>query len=94
MLVSGLAGSITANGKQAVNAAEKMSGDITEVMNGLASDMQTALPSDFNVNGSVTGSVGGVANGQTIIYIYPQTLDQASVDYLFTRFNARMGAAI
>ena len=97
MLVKGLAGSISDNGDEAVKAAEAMSGDITDVMNGLANEMQTALPTDFSVNGTVNGVSGSVANnssGQTVINIYPQSLDEATVDYLFTRFNARLGAAI
>lgn len=63
MMVKGLAGSIDDNGKQAVSAAEKMSADIDGVMNELAEDMRTALPTDFSVNAdaNVTGGVSGVA---------------------------------
>lgn len=53
MLVKGLAGSIDDNGNQAVKAAEGMAADIDGVMNGLAQDMQTALPTDFDVNGNI-----------------------------------------
>lgn len=49
MLVEGLAGSINANGKNAVRAAEGMSQGINDVMNGLAEEMTTALPTDFRV---------------------------------------------
>lgn len=97
MLVKGLAGSIDRNGGEAVKAAEAMSADINDVMHGLAADMSTALPASFSVNGSVTANgVNGVsaAAGQTVINIYPQTLDEATIDYLFVRFNARLGAAI
>ena len=59
MLVDGLAGSISANGKEAVKAAEGMSADITDVMHGLAEDMETALPTDFTVDSNVHGTVGG-----------------------------------
>lgn len=59
MLVDGLAGSIKDNGKDAVKAAEGMSADITDVMHGLAEDMETALPTDFNVDGNVHGTVTG-----------------------------------
>ncbi len=61
MLVKGLAGSLDSNGKQAVSAAERMSEDINGVMNNLAEEMQTALPTDFQVNG--TASVSGGATG-------------------------------
>ena len=59
MLVKGLSGSIDANGGEAVKAAEAMSADINDVMHGLARDMETALPTDFNVDGNVHGTVGG-----------------------------------
>lgn len=97
MLVKGLAGSIDRNGGEAVKAAEAMSADINDVMHGLAADMSTALPTSFSVDGSVTANgVNGIsaAAGQTVINIYPQTLDEATIDYLFVRFNARLGAAI
>ena len=63
MLVKGLAGSIEDNGGQAVSAAEKMSSDIDGVMNKLAQDMQTAIPTDYqlNANANVTGGVTGAA---------------------------------
>lgn len=60
MLVKGLSGSIDANGGEAVKAAEAMSADINDVMHGLAKDMETALPTDFNVDGNVHGTVSGV----------------------------------
>ena len=45
-----------------------MAADIDDVMNVLAKDMQTALPSDFNVNGSVTSSVdGGMSHGMQLV---------------------------
>lgn len=53
MLVEGLAGAINTSGKDAVAAAQGMSQDINDVMQSLADDMTTALPTDFNVNGSV-----------------------------------------
>lgn len=53
MLVEGLAGAINDNGKDAVKAAEGMSKDINDVMHGLADEMTTALPTEFNVNGTV-----------------------------------------
>lgn len=63
MLVKGLSGSIDANGDEAVKAAESMSADINDVMHGLAKDMETALPTDFNVDGDVHGTVsGGIAD--------------------------------
>ena len=42
-----------------------MADDINGVMGDLARDMQTALPTDFNVNGSVSGAMAS-ATGNTI----------------------------
>lgn len=53
MLVKGLSGSIDSNGGEAVKAAEKMSGDINDVMHSLAEDMSTALPTKFSVDSSL-----------------------------------------
>lgn len=90
MLVDGLAGSIDSEGDKAVDAAEGLAGDINDVMNGLAGDMQTSLPTDFSVHGG-SGAHGGSGS---VINIYPQSLDEATVDYLFAKFNARLGAAV
>ena len=60
MLVKGLSGSIEDNGDEAVKAAEGMADDINGVMGDLAHDMQTALPTDFDLSGSVRTAVDGV----------------------------------
>lgn len=57
MLVKGLAGSIDKNGDMAIRAAEGMSSDVSSVMNSLADDMKTALPTDFSIDGNVKGLV-------------------------------------
>ena len=69
MLVEGLADSISANGDDAVRAAEQMSQDINDVMDDLARDMSTALPSSFdaelqaqNTGNLVNGLVSGLAS--------------------------------
>ena len=64
MLVKGLAGSIDDNGDEAVKAAEGMADDINGVMGDLAHDMQTALPTDFNVDGSISGVLSSTAGGK------------------------------
>ena len=43
---------------------------------------------------ATAGAAGAAGGNQTVINIYPQTLDQATIDYLFVKFNARLGAAI
>ena len=60
MLVKGLAGSIDDNGEEAVKAAEGMAEDINGVMGDLAHDMQTTLPTDFDVSGSFRSAVDGM----------------------------------
>ena len=60
MLVKGLSGSIEDNGDEAVKAAEGMAEDINGVMGDLAHDMQTALPTEFDLSGSVRTAVDGV----------------------------------
>ncbi len=61
MLVKGLSGSIEDNGDDAVKAAEGMADNINAVMNGLASDMQSAIPSTFDLD--ATATVGAVTSG-------------------------------
>lgn len=69
MLVKGLSGSIEDNGDEAVKAAEGMADDINGVMGDLAHDMQTALPTDFDVTGNVKSTVngGGAFSGFSIV---------------------------
>lgn len=63
MLVKGLSGSIEENGDEAVKAAEAMSEDIDDVMQDLAKDMTTALPTDFDIGGCISSSVSSAAKG-------------------------------
>ena len=63
MLVKGLSGSIEDNGDEAVKAAQAMSEDIDDVMQGLAKDMSTALPTNFDIDGSVGGAIASAADG-------------------------------
>ena len=57
MLVEGLAGAINANGKDAVDAAEDMADDINSVMNGLAKDMETSIPTDFSLDAGAANAL-------------------------------------
>ena len=63
MLVKGLSGSIEDNGDEAVKAAQAMSEDIDDVMQGLAKDMSTALPTNFDIDGNVGGAIASAADG-------------------------------
>ena len=63
MLVEGLAGSIEDNGDEAVKAAEGLSEGISDVMNGLAEEMKTSIPTDFHLDADA--SVHSVTDGMT-----------------------------
>lgn len=91
MLVQGLAGSIEKNGGEAVDAAVDMASDITSVMNDLSGELQNTLPTDFTVHADE--AAGAYGNG-TVINIYPQSLDESMIDYLFARFDAKMGVSV
>ena len=65
MLTQGLAGGIEDGAGAAISAAEDLNNGILGVMDGLAADMQSAVPSNFAFDasgtvGSVSGSTGGV----------------------------------
>ena len=96
MLVKGLSGAISRDGEEAVKATEEMSKGISEAVSDLAADMNTSLAPGITVKGVVEGNGAATtkSGAQTTINIYPQTLDQATIDYLFLKFNARLGAAI
>lgn len=57
MLVEGLARAINANGKDAVEAAESMADDINSVMNGLATDMETSIPTDLSLDAGAANAL-------------------------------------
>lgn len=97
MLVRGLSGAIERDGDEAVKATEEMSKGISDAVNDLAADMNTSLAPEITIKGTAsvdTAAAGAGGGNQTVINIYPQTLDQATIDYLFVKFNARLGAAI
>lgn len=82
MLVEGLAGAINTSGKDAVAAAEGMSRDINDVMQSLADDMTTALPTDFNVNGTVNrnDTVSGMGTGYGALITIQQMIVRSEED--------------
>lgn len=82
MLVEGLAGAINDNGKDAVKAAEGMSKGINDVMQGLADEMTTALPTEFNVNGTVNrnDTVSGTGWGGGALITIQQMIVRSEED--------------
>lgn len=63
MLVEGLAGSIEDNSGEAIKAAEGLSEGISGVMENLAEEMKTSIPTDFHVDADA--SVRSVTDGMT-----------------------------
>ena len=82
MLVEGLAGAINANGKDVVKAAEGMADDINGVMGSLANEMQTSLPTDFNVTGTVNrnDTAAGVGFGGGALITIQQMVVRSEED--------------
>ncbi len=72
MLTQGLANGIDESAKMAVNAAQSLNEGIMGVMDSLADDMQTAVPSSFNLDADATvrsaasGALGKAASAFTI----------------------------
>lgn len=93
MMVTGLSGSIEKNGDEAVDAAVELASEINDAMEEIEADMTTKVPNRITVDSSGITDPETMAS-QTVINIYPQQLDDSTVDYLFTRFNARLGAAV
>jgi phage-related protein len=70
MLTQGLAGGIDDSAKVAINAAQDLNKGIMDVMDGLADDMQSAVPSNFNLDAdatvrSVASGMSGVGSGNS-----------------------------
>ena len=77
MLVEGLAGSIDKNGRDAVQSAENLAGNVTAVMRGMATDLQTAIPTHIDMNTTLSGvdSIGRTSNASAFNVTIPLTLD-------------------
>ena len=65
MLTQGLAGGIDDSAKVAIDAAQDLNKGIMDVMDGLADDMKTAVPSNFNLDADAT--VRSAVNGATVV---------------------------
>ncbi|MFR6421602.1 MAG: hypothetical protein ACLUOO_02810 [Coprococcus sp.] len=64
MLTKGLAGGIEDSAGAAISAAEDLNNGILGVMNGLAADMQSAVPSNFAFDTSRDGGFRGRRHGR------------------------------
>lgn len=72
---------------------DKESKTVLKDVNALAGDISDAmtLQGSISVRGTRNGSAPKAGN---VINIYPQELSNSTVDYLFQRFNAQMGATV
>lgn len=52
---------------------------------------EMVLPADDAADYRSGGRTGGAS---TTVNLYPQTVDEATIDYIYNRFSARMGAEI
>ena len=95
MLVDGLAGSITKDGKKAVNSALEMSKGIMDTMNGLSADMTNVLPTDFsaNVKGSVSTNIGENIKGGLSLVLNIQAFNNYSNEDIHSLTNEIMNTA-
>jgi hypothetical protein len=72
---------------------DKESKHVLDDVTGIAEDISSAMPISGSVALSDTKN-GKFAKGSSVINIYPQELNNSTVDYLFQRFNAKMGATV
>ena len=77
MLVEGLADSIDKNGRDAVQSAENLAGDVTAVMRGMATDLQTAIPAHIDMHTALSGAadLGRAVGASAFNITIPLTLD-------------------
>jgi hypothetical protein len=72
---------------------DKESKHVLDDVTGIAEDISSAMTISGSVALSDTKN-GKFAKGSSVINIYPQELNNSTVDYLFQRFNAKMGATV
>lgn len=99
MLVKGLSGAIDSSGKDAVKSAQHMAEDINGVMHGLAADMNTALPTDFDFSADIgytsdklitTGSINNPAN---VVLNQPLMIDGKIITTIVSQIQYSQGRA-
>ncbi len=72
---------------------DKEAKHVLDDVTGIAEDISSAMTISGSVALSDTKN-GKFAKGSSVINIYPQELNNSTVDYLFQRFNAKMGATV
>ena len=68
---------------------------VKRTMQELGKTAATSFPIDLSASGGTAGGGGGASiSSSTVINIYPQQMDEATIDYIYDRFNAKAGAAV
>ena len=68
---------------------------VKRTMQELGKTAATSFPVDLSASGGTAGGGGGASiSSSTVINIYPQQMDEATIDYIYDRFNAKAGAAV
>lgn len=68
---------------------------VKRTMQELGKTAATSFSVDLSASGGTAGGGGGASiSSSTVINIYPQQMDEATIDYIYDRFNAKAGAAV
>lgn len=68
---------------------------VKRTMQELGKTAANSFSVDLSASGGPAGGEGGASiSSSTVINIYPQQMDEATIDYIYDRFNAKAGAAV
>ena len=68
---------------------------VKRTMQELGKTAANSFSVDLSASGGPAGGEGGSSiSSSTVINIYPQQMDEATIDYIYDRFNAKAGAAV
>ena len=68
---------------------------VKRTMQELGKTAATSFSVDLSASGGTAGGGGGASiSSSTVINIYPQQMDEATIDYIYDRLNAKAGAAV
>lgn len=68
---------------------------VKRTMQELGKTAANSFSVDLSASGGTAGGGGGASiSSSTVINIYPQQMDEATIDYIYDRFNAKAGAAV
>ena len=68
---------------------------VKRTMQELGKTAANSFSVDLSTSGGTAGGERGASiSSSTVINIYPQQMDEATIDYIYDRFNAKAGAAV